>query len=244
MAELLTNTKIGVTTIAQGGAVSVTLPATAGTIALTTQVAPSVANAFVIKENTGTTEGTDLYTFNGSGAKTINLMNGTNIDIVGTAGVITINGPAFATGTTNGTWNYTPNGGSATAVAVFGLGTAAYTASTAYEGVSTSSSSTTHYWKKFADGTLIKYGTYSATFAVSTPWSSSFVSPAQTLTFNTTIPFTTAPAVSLTFNNASSYTLFMGSATISTTAMVWQVTRPVTLAPQTFTVSYMAIGRG
>ena len=39
---------------------------------------------------------------------------------------------SFATGTTNGTFNVTPSGGSATAVSIYGLGTAAYTSSGAY----------------------------------------------------------------------------------------------------------------
>jgi hypothetical protein len=38
MAELKTNTKIGTTTIAQGGTVTVTLPAATGTIATTDDI--------------------------------------------------------------------------------------------------------------------------------------------------------------------------------------------------------------
>jgi len=38
----------------------------------------------------------------------------------------------FASGSTNGSFSYTPLGGSATSVAIYGLGSAAYTASTAY----------------------------------------------------------------------------------------------------------------
>jgi hypothetical protein len=51
----------------------------------------SVDNALVLKFDSGTTEGTDLYTFNGSEAKTINFKGGTAITLDdGTAGAITI----------------------------------------------------------------------------------------------------------------------------------------------------------
>lgn len=43
-----------------------------------------------IKFDTGTTEGTDLYTFNGSTAKTIDIKAGTNISLTKAAGSITI----------------------------------------------------------------------------------------------------------------------------------------------------------
>ena len=53
--------------------------------------AGSVVNSEIIKFDTGTTEGTDLYTFNGSSAKTIDIKAGTNITLTKTAGAITIN---------------------------------------------------------------------------------------------------------------------------------------------------------
>jgi hypothetical protein len=49
----------------------------------------------------------------------------------------------FATGTTNGTFNFTPLGGSATAVSIFGLNSAAYTASTDYAPAAGSTNITT-----------------------------------------------------------------------------------------------------
>ena len=54
-------------------------------------VASSVENDFVIKFDTGSTEGTDLYTFDGSAAKTINIIGGNAIGLVKGAGSITIN---------------------------------------------------------------------------------------------------------------------------------------------------------
>jgi len=55
----------------------------------------------------------------------------------------------FATGSTNGTFNVTPSGGSAQAVAIKGLGTAAYTESTAY-----AAASHTHSYLPLSGGTL------------------------------------------------------------------------------------------
>ena len=60
---------------------------------------------------------------------------GTNLSIDG-SGVLSSTDTnttyTFATGTTNGTFNFTPSGGTATAVPIFGLGSAAYTNSNAY----------------------------------------------------------------------------------------------------------------
>ena len=47
-------------------------------------------NSEIIKFDSGTTEGTDLYTFNGSSAKTIDIKAGTNVTLTKTAGSITI----------------------------------------------------------------------------------------------------------------------------------------------------------
>lgn len=67
----------------------------------TTGSAGSVANSFVVRADSGTTEGTDIYTFNGSAAKNINIVAGTNVTITKAAGQWTI---AAAGGTTlNGT---------------------------------------------------------------------------------------------------------------------------------------------
>ena len=52
--------------------------------------AGSVTASEVIKFDSGTTEGTDLYTFNGSTAKTIDIKAGTNVTLTKTAGSVTI----------------------------------------------------------------------------------------------------------------------------------------------------------
>lgn len=50
----------------------------------------TTTNAYILKFDTGTTEGTDLYTFNGSAAKTIDIKAGTSISISKAAGSVTI----------------------------------------------------------------------------------------------------------------------------------------------------------
>ena len=52
--------------------------------------ASSVANALTLKINNGSTEGTDLYTFNGSVAKTLNIVAGDNITLTPSAGAVFI----------------------------------------------------------------------------------------------------------------------------------------------------------
>lgn len=68
----------------------------------TTGSAGSVANSLILKADTGTTEGTDLYTYNGSAAKTLNIVAGSNITITKVAGQWTIAGSAGGT-SLNGT---------------------------------------------------------------------------------------------------------------------------------------------
>jgi hypothetical protein len=53
--------------------------------------ATQVANNLVVKFDTGSTEGTDLYTFNGSAAKTLDIKAGNAISIGKASGVLTIN---------------------------------------------------------------------------------------------------------------------------------------------------------
>lgn len=74
---------------------------------------PGVNNTLVLKADTGTTEGTDLYTFDGSAAKTLDIKAGSNITITKAAGSWTIAGQSgftFSAGTTGFT-----NGGTSTA---------------------------------------------------------------------------------------------------------------------------------
>lgn len=54
-------------------------------------VTANTPNSNIIKFDTGTTEGTDLYTFNGSASKTIDIKAGTNVTLTKTASSITIN---------------------------------------------------------------------------------------------------------------------------------------------------------
>ena len=55
-------------------------------------VANKVANDLVLKIKTGTTEGTDLYTYNGSAGKTLDIKQGSNITLTAAAGSLTIAG--------------------------------------------------------------------------------------------------------------------------------------------------------
>lgn len=79
-----------------GQKVTIGKPATAGT-------ADKVAKLLTIKIKTGTTEGTDLYTYDGSRAKTLDIKAGANITLTPTAGVLTISA-------TNSNTTYTLSG--------------------------------------------------------------------------------------------------------------------------------------
>ena len=103
-------------TLTQGTGMSITNGS--GSISL---AVASVPNSQIIKFDTGVTEGTDLYTFNGSAAKTIDIKAGTNISLSKSAGSIIINASGvgtttsdlalkFDSGTTEGTDLYTFNG--------------------------------------------------------------------------------------------------------------------------------------
>ena len=80
----------------------------------TTGSAGSVANLLILKADTGTTEGTDLYTYNGSAAKTLNIVGGSNITITKTAGQWSIAATAGGTGTVTSVSVTTANGISGT----------------------------------------------------------------------------------------------------------------------------------
>ena len=67
--------------------------------------ANSVANNLVLKLDNGATEGTSLYTFNGSVAKTLDLKSGTNVTITAAAGTATFSSPNLSLGTQVGTGN-------------------------------------------------------------------------------------------------------------------------------------------
>lgn len=72
-----------------------------------TGTAAKVANNFKIQFDTGTTENTDTYSFNGSAAKTINIKAGSNISLTKAANSITINSTYVDTKNTTGSTNTT-----------------------------------------------------------------------------------------------------------------------------------------
>lgn len=131
---------------AQQGTVNITLPNSSVTNAMlanssvtvngnsvalgsSTTVTANTPNSHVIKFDGGTTEGTDLYTFNGGAAKTINLVAGTNITLTKAAGQVTItngitnnnqltNGAGFITGNQTITLSGDATGSGATGIAI------------------------------------------------------------------------------------------------------------------------------
>lgn len=81
-----------------------------GTISATSS-SGTTTNSLILKADTGTTEGTDLYTFNGAAAKTLNIVAGTNMSITKVAGQWTINTSATTnTGTVTSVSVTTANG--------------------------------------------------------------------------------------------------------------------------------------
>lgn len=70
--------------------VSGILPIANGGTGNTTNTAAKVANSFILKISSGTTEGTNLYTFNGSAAKTLDIVAGSNVTLTAAAGKLTI----------------------------------------------------------------------------------------------------------------------------------------------------------
>lgn len=71
--------------------------------AATAGTADQVANNLTLKIKTGTTEGTDLYTYDGSGAKTLDIKQGSNITLTAAAGSLTIAGTADTKNTAGST---------------------------------------------------------------------------------------------------------------------------------------------
>lgn len=100
---------------------------------------------------------TSSHRISGSGATTVSSNATGNITISSTDTDTTY---SFATGTTNGTFRVTPSGGTATAVSIYGLGTAAYTASGDY---ATSSHGHTIF-SSTKDGFVPKSGTSTSDF--------------------------------------------------------------------------------
>ena len=71
------------------GAATKQIAFTDGNITGSAATAGSVTNSFVLRADGGTTEGTDLYTFNGSAGKNVNLVSGTGIALTEASGAIT-----------------------------------------------------------------------------------------------------------------------------------------------------------
>lgn len=65
--------------------------------------ASKVANKLTLKIKTGTTEGTNLYTYDGSAAKTLDIKQGSNITLTAGAGTLTIAGTADTKNTAGST---------------------------------------------------------------------------------------------------------------------------------------------
>lgn len=96
--------------------------------------ASSVAHDLVLKIKSGTVEGTDLYTFNGSADKILDFQQGSGITLLPEANKMTISNSgvrAISESNVNGTISVNTNGTVAN-VSIKGLGSAAFTASSVY----------------------------------------------------------------------------------------------------------------
>lgn len=130
----------------------------------TTSEASKVANKLILKLNTGTTEGTNLYTYDGSAVKTLDIKSGTGIDFTTSAGNLSIKNTgvlSVSTGDNNGTIKVNTNGTSAN-IAVKGLGSAAYTNSSNY--VTITGNQTVTGAKTFTNVLKIQNGSASGAF--------------------------------------------------------------------------------
>ena len=110
-------------------------------------------------------------------------------------------------------------------------------------GILASGSSGTHYWVKYADGTLEKYGYMTLTIAIATTWGSGYTSAEQTYTFDTTVPFTALANVSVSAQNSGGSTIWGAITGIANTYFKYALLRFATLASGSITVRYHAIGR-
>jgi hypothetical protein len=114
-------------------------------------------------------------------------------------------------------------------------------------GVIRQGTSGSDYWTLYSDGTLIKCGTFTFSGNVSTFWGTipigTYVSAETTLTYNTTIPFTTVPTITFSVSNATT-TNWVDTVQGSTTMCTYQVCRASSATAVTNTIGYFAIGRG
>lgn len=116
---------------------------------------------------------------------------------------------------------------------------------TYYKDITASGTGTNNYYVKYADGTLIKYGTATYTGTVSTAYGNLYSNSSErTSTFDTTVPFTTVPSISISFGNSGNYTVFPLVNKPSTTGFVWWVISGLSRGTsQTYTAYYTATGR-
>jgi hypothetical protein len=98
---------------------SLTVNGTSIALGSSATITANTTNSLVIKADSGTTEGTDLYTFNGSAAKTLNFIAGTGISISKASGSLTINATSAGTVTSvTGTSPVVSSGGSTPAISL------------------------------------------------------------------------------------------------------------------------------
>lgn len=135
--------------------------------------------------------------------------------------------------------------GTVTPTSTNGVTSTSHTHAINFDVIESVGSASGQHWIKFTDGTLIKWGTYTLTSAISTSFGNIFISGVQTVTFNTTVPFIAAPSVTMssadtTGNSRTSWGMLNG---LSATAFTYQLARATSQASQAWIVQWMAIGR-
>ncbi len=98
---------------------------------------------------------------------------------------------------------------------------------------------------KYANGYLIKWKQYTLTIAISTAFGNIFLCSEQTVTFNTDIPFISAPNVFMQSadGTGNSRTTWPMQTLDATTQFKFQLARAVSQASQAWIIQWFAIGR-
>lgn len=114
-----------------------------------------------------------------------------------------------------------------------------------YQDIVDSGSGTNHWWVKLKDGTLIKGGTVTFTGTVSTAWGQLFTNAsAQTLTYNTSVPFVGNPNVTFTPKSSpNNYLVWVSPYIGTTTNTQYWIISAISRVSQTYTIEWTAIGR-